>query len=289
MTGIAQGDTARWRGSGSLVGLLEGYGFIAPALALVTIFLLFPIARLIAEGFSAGGSGLAAYGEIIGSAYYQDILLRTFRLSAITAGLCTFVAYPIALRLRSVSARTRGYLNLLFLSPLLVNAVVRAMGWVILLGPTGLEGLISQVLGVDVKLVYSDTGVVIGLADVFLGYMILSLEAGIISIDETLLQAARSLGASELQVLRRVIVPLSLPNMVVGATLVFMLSASTYITPTLLGGSGSQLAAPKVYELAVVLIDFRSAAALVLVLIVGVSIVVGAVSLVLLRGIGRHR
>lgn len=289
MTGATVSTDVRPRRARSLLPALEGYGFVVPALGLVSVFLLFPILRLIVAGFSVGGSGLAAYQEILGSAYYQDILIRTFKLAAITAALCTVVAYPIALRLGSVSGRTRGYVNLLFLSPLLVNAVVRAMGWVILLGPTGLEGLIYQVAGVDVKLVYSDTGVVIGLADVFLGYMVLSLEAGILSIDESLLQAARSLGASEIQVFRRVILPLSLPNMVVGATLVFMLSASTYITPTLLGGTGSQLAAPKVYELAVVLIDFRTAAALVLVLIIGVSVVAGAISFLVLRRARRHQ
>ncbi len=246
---------------------------IIPAFVVMLVLFVLPVVRLLIDSFRGAGGG-AAYKEILTSSDYRALLWRTLKLSVITTAICLIVAFPVALRVRMLKPSTRGYLNLLFLSPLLVNSVVRALGWVAILGPTsGLQNFMGDIGLGSHKLIYSDTGVVIGLVDIFLGYMIIAAETGLLGFDSRQEDAARSLGAHSMRVLTRVVFPQVLPNLIAGATVVFVLSASAYVTPTLLGGTSSQMAAPRVYELAIVQLDAQRASALVVVLIVLIAVV----------------
>lgn len=260
---------------------------LTPAVAVISVLFLFPVIRLLVISLQQGG--VSTYHEILSSPLYRQILVRTSALSAITTLVCVVIAVPVALRIRTLRPSVRGYLNLLFLSPLLVNSVVRALGAIAILGPTsGLQNYMHH-LGISHPLIYSNTGVVIGLVDIFLGYMIVAVETGLLAIDTRLEDAARNLGAGEFRVLGRIVLPLILPNLIAGMTLVFVLSASAYVTPTLLGGTSSQLAAPTVYSLAVVSLDNERASALVVILIVLIAIVAALLSWLGLAPLRRWR
>lgn len=242
------------------------YLFSMPALILVGGLFLFPVIRMVVTSFIArsdagAGFSVARYVTVLTDPYYLKMLWRTVYLSGVTTVVTLVAAYPVALFMRQVSSKWRSYLSLILLSPLLMSVVVRTLGWVILLAPRGVVNTTLQALGLPVvKLIYNDQAVVMGLTHVYFGYMVLSLMTSILRIDDNLLMAASSLGASRWQVFRQVTWPLSLPGVLAGCILVFTLSASAYVTPALLGGNATKLMAMRVYELAIVYLEWEEAA-----------------------------
>lgn len=236
-----------------------------PPLIFIGLFFLLPTAVLLLKSVvsPAGGVTLSIYGRLLGDPYMATIIWRTLKLSAFTTLAALIVAFPVALYMRYVSSRRRSFIAFVMLSPLLTSAVVRTLAWVILLGPRGMlnQGLALSDLG-PVSLIYNETGIVIGLTHVLFGYMLLALMASVLKIDENLILAASNLGASRWQILAKIILPLSLPGIVAGSTLVFTMSASTYVTPVLLGGTATKMMAPEIYEMAIVYLDWGEAAAL---------------------------
>jgi putative spermidine/putrescine transport system permease protein len=259
------------------------YFLSLPPLIFIGLFFLLPTGVLLWKSVvspaPAGGITLSIYGRLLGDPYMMTIIWRTLKLSALTTLATLILAFPVALHMRYVSSRRRSLIAFVMLSPLLTSAVVRTLAWVILLGPRGIlnRGLTLFDLG-PVSLIYNEIGVVIGLTHVLFGYMVLSLMASVLKIDENLILAASNLGASRWQILSKIILPLSLPGIVAGSTLVFTMSASTYVTPVLLGGTAAKMMAPEIYELAIVYLDWGEAAALSALLFALICLVVWGVA-----------
>jgi putative spermidine/putrescine transport system permease protein len=159
---------------------------------------------------------------------------------------------------------------------------VRTLAWVFILGPKGLVNTVLTGLGfAPVRLLYNELGVTIGLVHVFFGYMVLSLMTSILKLDGNLLLAASNLGASQWKILTRIVIPLSLPGILAGSVLVFTLSASTYATPALLGGTGTKLMSPEVYDLALNNLAWDEAATVATILfLMSAFVVVGGSALI---------
>jgi putative spermidine/putrescine transport system permease protein len=249
--------------------------FSLPALLFVGVLFLLPVASLgVTSFFDVSDDGrwsftLSHYTELLTEGYDLGLMWRTLKLSLITTMLSLVFAFPLALYMRQISPRMRSILTLALLSPLLTSVVVRTLAWVILLGPKGVVNGALAAMGLPhVALIYNEFGVVIGLTHVFFGYMALSLMTSVLKIDENLLLAAGNLGASRWVILREIVLPLSMPGILAGSVLVFTMSASTYATPVLL--------APEVYDLAINYLDWSSAAALCVVLFIGISSIVTA-------------
>jgi putative spermidine/putrescine transport system permease protein len=146
-------------------------------------------------------------------------------------------SYPLAYHMARASSRIKGLLMIMLLAPLLVGIVVRSYGWMILLADQGLINQAATGLGIGpFQLMYNETGVMIGLVHIYMPFMVLSLLGSLQSIDPDVERAARSLGAGSWQTLRRVTWPLSLPGVTSGTVLVFVLTVSAYVIPSLLGG-----------------------------------------------------
>lgn len=143
--------------------------------------------------------------------------------------------------------------------------------------PNSAINLLLRSVGIaPLKLINNDLGVVIGLTHVFLGCMVLALMTSMSKISDNLLVAASNLGANGFQMLWKIVVPLSMPGIVAGSVLVFSMSASTYATPVLLGGSASQVVAAEIYDRALNFMEFDAAAALsVILFVVALTIVLG--------------
>jgi len=256
-----------------------------PALVFLALLFVLPVGSLIVLGFFPprngvpGAFSLSLYRDFFSEAYTLKMLWTTFKLSLITTVISLVLGFPVALYLRQISPRWRALLAFVLISPLLTSVVVRTLAWVILLGPKGIinEALAWVGFG-PAALIYNETGVVIGLVHVFFGYMTLSLMTSVLKIDENLLLAASNLGANRWQILWRIVIPLSLPGMLSGSILVFTLSASTYATPVLLGGSSTKMLAMEVYDLAIHYLEWGEAAvvATVLFLMVAIAVVTGA-------------
>lgn len=173
-------------------------------------------------------------------------------------------AYPIALFLHRVNPRWRNILFVITVSPLLVSSVVRTYGWMVLLGNQGLvNGLLMQVGVVDapVRLMNNALGVYVGMIEILIPYMALALIAGFGRLDAVYEEAAASLGANAFVRFRRIILPLTMPGVLLGSLLCFVLSISSFITPKLLGGGRVFLLATEIYDQAVVQLEWTKAAA----------------------------
>ncbi|AZV43957.1 ABC transporter permease [Peribacillus asahii] len=180
------------------------------------------------------------YIQFFTDSYYLSSLWITVKISLYTVGLCLFLAYPVALTMAKSSPRVRGYIALLIASPLLVSIVVRNFGWYLLLLPNGTINQLLIDLGLitaPLELLFSEIGVIIGLSNAYLPFMILAIATSLYNIDPSLEKASAILGASPLRNFFSVTLPLSLPGIVSGCVLVFSLSMSSYVTPALMGGA----------------------------------------------------
>ncbi|NDZ14204.1 ABC transporter permease [Variovorax sp. WS11] len=226
----------------------RAFWLIAPALLLIGVFLVLPYLNIVlmslrppAVGAPYGaGFTLANYGRALTDPYLLGVLGDTLLLGLTVTPICLLLGYPVAYHLARTRSRFAGVLYVLVLSPLLVGVVVRSFGWLILLSGNGVINRLLLDLGVvetGLALMNNRFGVTLALVHVFLPFMILPLVGVIQSIDPSLEQAARSLGASRPKVFRRVVLPLSWPGIQAGTILVFVLALSAYVTPVMLGGA----------------------------------------------------
>jgi putative spermidine/putrescine transport system permease protein len=168
------------------------------------------------------------------------MMAGTFALGLLVVGCCLLIGYPVAYYLARTTSRWRGMALFLVISPLLVSAVVRNIGWFPLLGQSGVVNWVLISTGIvqaPIRLVSNFTGVVIGLVHALLPFMILTLTTVIQGIEPDLEEAAANLGAGPFRVFVRVILPLSIPGVIAGSLLVFTMAISAYTTPAILGGN----------------------------------------------------
>ncbi|MGQ0568605.1 MAG: ABC transporter permease, partial [Armatimonadota bacterium] len=219
----------------------------APAVGYLILFLAIPLLLLFAFGLVEIRSGrvvsgswtLEHYARVLGDPFYYRIFLRTFYMGVATTVLCLVFGYPVAYLFSRVGPTAKQALLVLILAPLLTNAVVRTFGWMIILG--GQKGLVNSLLlrlGLieePVRILYTMNGVLIGLTQIQLPFMILPIIAALEGQDRSLPEAAAGLGATWSQTFFHVIVPLSLPGVLTGSALVFVISYTNFAVPALLG------------------------------------------------------
>ncbi|MBE9605269.1 ABC transporter permease [Acetobacteraceae bacterium H6797] len=225
------------------------------------------------EGLPGGGIGevfsISTWQLLWEDDFYLEILLRSVQMSVMITIGALICSYPVAFFVHRVDARWRNMLVVACISPLLISAVVRTYGWLALLGDAGFVPSIMRSLGFEPpRLVFNTTGVVIGLVEIMMPYMIMSLLAGFGKLNHTLEEAAASLGAPPMTVFWRIVLPLTLPGVLLGCLLTFVLTVSSFITPKLLGGGRVLLLATEIYDQAIVTLNWPLAAALSLVTLV---------------------
>jgi putative spermidine/putrescine transport system permease protein len=217
------------------------------------------------------------YIRVLGDEYYLVVVLRTLRIALGTCALALLFGYPVALYLHMAPPRQKAWIILLILSPLLISVIVRTFGWLIIFGPNGLIDSAARALGFGgLALLHSEAAVILGLSNVLLPFLVLSIVTSLQSIDPALPSAAASLGAHPARVFISVIFPLTLPGMVSGLLIVFSLACSSFVTPALLGGGDHRVLAMVVYQQAMILQNWPLAsavAAILLLLVLSVLLV----------------
>jgi len=240
-----------------------------PALLLLIAAMGYPLLTIVLRSFSDPAWGLQNYVWFFSTPVNVTVLWRTFSIAAWVTIVCVIAAYPYAYLMTAVGPRMRLVLILCVLVPFWVSGVVRTLAWVILLQDSGIINSVINLLGLDtVKLIRTQTGVVIGMAQVLLPFMILPLYSVMRGIDLRLVQAARSLGARPSRAFLQVYLPLSLPGVFAGAIIVFILSLGFYITPALLGGPRSTMLSTLVQSQVLSLLNWGRGGAMGVVLLV---------------------
>ena len=259
------------------------YTLLFPGIVLLCFFLVLPLlSSLIPTVFPESSFSLQLYIDFFKDSYFMAVLGRTLSISLIVTIFCAVLGLPAAYVISGVSKKWRGILIALTLFPLLTNSVIRSFAWITILGKNGVINNLLMMFGVinePMSLLYTDFSIIIGSVYLFLPTMIMTLVGVLENIDDDLLEAAATLGLSPLKGFFKIILPLSLPGMIVGSILVFTGTLTAYTTPQLLGGNKKMMLATLLYQRATTLGDWTSASVIALVMIVITFAVMKALNL----------
>lgn len=223
----------------------------APSLLLCLVLLVVPIGWLFWFSFldEAGGLTFEHYTRIWTEGAYLQIFLVTFEVSILVTGICLLIGYPLAYCLSQLPARWAGILLLGVLMPFWTSLLVRTYAWLVLLQRKSIinEFLLDlDIIDQPLRLVHNLTGTIIGMVHIMLPFLVLPLYAAMRSIDGTYVRAAANLGASPVKAFFQIYLPLSMPGLVAGLILTFILCLGFYITPAALGGGRVQMIAQRI-------------------------------------------
>ena len=168
---------------------------------------------------------------------YFRIFFRSLKLALISTLLCLLIGYPTAYIISKTKASRQGTLLMLAIVPMWMNFLLRTYAWSAILGRNGVINTIITSLGFSpINILYTDTAVLLGMVYNFLPFMILPIYTILSKMDQDLINAAKDLGANSRQVFTKIILPLSMPGVASGITMVFMPAVSTFVISKLLGG-----------------------------------------------------
>ncbi|MGX1788805.1 ABC transporter permease [Bosea sp. NPDC055332] len=247
---------------------------VLPAAFFVAFFLA-PMAVVLIASLTtpAGQLTFAHYVRILADAYHWDVLWVTFRIGALTTLVCVLIGYPLAWYLvRIVQWRPwRRFCVILLVVPLFTSNIVRSFGWMVLLGRNGLvnDGLIG--LGLierPMRFLGTELGILIGLVYILLPFIVLAVGNALAKVDPALEHASADLGATPAGTFRTIIFPLSLPGLMAGAVMVFMLAVSAYVTPALLSGGRITVFSMLIFQQYSSVFDFNYGGALSITMLV---------------------
>ena len=243
----------------------------SPAALFLAAFFVVPIAMVGTTSFAGSRGALGQYRRFLLDSFYRGFLTETVVISAVTTLVCVVLSYPLAYQLARARPRTKGVLLTMLIAPLMVGDVVRGYGWLIAIGDYGVVNQILLGLGLvekPIRLIFTPTGVVLGLVEVLLPFMVLPLAAAVGAIPPEIEEAALSLGARAGRVFRKVILPLTLPGLTAGVVIVFALAMGSFAIPLFLGGLKVKMIGPLIFQQATLTIDWPFAAAISSVLFV---------------------
>ena len=227
--------------------------FAIPYVIWMALFVVAPIIMVVIYAFSAsvGGFTLDNFAKM---GTYTVVFTRSFKLALIATAICVLIGYPVSYKMSKEGPRFQRLAMVLIMLPMWMNFLLRTYSWMAILENNGLLnqlfrkiGLIAlynNIFGTDIsffRMINTQGAVVLGMVYNYLPFMILPIYSVIVRLDHSLIEAARDLGANSVQVFRRVILPLSLPGVLSGITMVFVPSVSTFAISKMLGGGTEML------------------------------------------------
>ena len=227
--------------------------FAIPYVIWMALFVVAPIIMVVIYAFSAsvGGFTLDNFAKM---GTYTVVFTRSFKLALIATAICVLIGYPVSYMMSKEGPRFQRLAMVLIMLPMWMNFLLRTYSWMAILENNGLLNqlfrkigviaLYNSIFGTDIsffRMINTQGAVVLGMVYNYLPFMILPIYSVIVKMDRNLIEAARDLGANSVQVFRRVILPLSLPGVLSGITMVFVPSVSTFAISKMLGGGTEML------------------------------------------------
>ncbi|KNY33369.1 MULTISPECIES: ABC transporter permease [Rhizobium/Agrobacterium group] len=242
-----------------------------PALVLLVLFFVVPVLILLSRSVTEPVFGFGNYAALLGSSTYLKIFFNTFVVSALVTVVSLVIGFPVAWALAIMPARLASIVFAILLLSMWTNLLARTYAWMVLLQRTGVVNKTLMGLGIidqPLPLVNNLTGVTIGMTYIMLPFIIIPLYGVIRKIDPAILQAAALCGATRLQALIRILIPLAAPGMISGALMVFVMSLGYFVTPALLGGTANMMLAELIAQFVQSLVNWGMGGAAALVLLV---------------------
>lgn len=213
----------------------------SPYIVWMVVFIIVPLAMVAYFAFT-DANGQFSLQYVANVAQYSPIFVRSIWLALIATVICLIIAYPLAYILSRMDRSISGTVLLIVMLPMWMNFLLRTYAWMTLLGN---KGLINSFLGLfglgPYRMINTQGAVVLGMVYNYLPFMILPLYTVMMKIDKSLIEAASDLGCSPRRVMFRVVLPLSLPGITSGVTMVFVPAISTFIISRMLGGGSNLL------------------------------------------------
>ena len=244
---------------------------VIPGVFFVVFFMLIPLFSLCFSSFYGDtGFTLANYFRLFGDVYFQQVFLRSLRLSLLSTAVCAVLGFPTAYYISKYS-KHKGMMMAFAVFPMFTSPVIRSFSWMVILGKRGIVNSFLVSIGLFAKpqsLLYNEFSMTVGFVQLFLPQMILSLIGVMDSIPDDLTLAAGSLGATRIGSFFHVVFPLSISGLVTGSVLVFTGCMTAYTTPQLLGGTDTRVLSTMIYQYAMSLRDWTQASVVAVVMIV---------------------
>ncbi len=258
---------------------------LSPSLSAVFLLLVVPVCFIVVYSFwlrAPSGADIPAfqfgnYAKFFEDFFYPSILIRTIRVALETVILCLVMGYIPAYFFYRSESRHKSILLLLIMLPFWISFIIRTLSWINILGDSGLINYLLIEMGIlnePLSMLYNEGAVLMGLLQYLLPFMILNVYVSLDGIDKSLLEAARSLGCTEWQAFKEVVLPLSMPGVSAGCLLVFVLTAGTYLPPMILGGPGNDMIANLIFKRIIGTLDwpFGSAISVILLGLLGIIV-----------------
>jgi ABC-type spermidine/putrescine transport system permease subunit I len=251
--------------------------FAAPLLLVMAVGFVWPLVQALInslhpntpQGIDFAHWTLGNYARLA-DPFYGEILTRTVRISLIVTAITAVLAYPVALFVARLPPRAQSLVILAYISPWLVNTVVKALGWTLLLRTNGVVNTILRqfdVIASPLKLMINETGVIIALIPGHFMFVLLPLWAAVSGLDPALSWAAGTLGARPRAVFWRVVLPITLPAFIAGLVINFIMNMTAFAIPMLLGGARNMVASMLAYQVNLVSLDWPLGGALAVALL----------------------
>ena len=228
---------------------MESYRkLVFPYLVWMGIFIGLPMFLIVMYAFTTSGNETVSFVFTLENfkrffdPIFVNVLLRSLWVAGITTVICLLIGYPMAYMISRLSPRFQVLMMLFVTIPMWINTLIRTYSWISLLSDNGIINNFLSQFGIGpFKMMYTEFAVILGMVYTFLPFMILSIYSQLAKMDDSLLEASADLGASKIKSFLKVTLPLSMPGVISGITLVFLPSVSSFIVPQLLGGGSFML------------------------------------------------
>ena len=221
---------------------MKNKGLATPYLVWMVIFTVVPLGIVVWYAFTDSIPGAFTFGNIARMGTYLPIFLKSVWLAILSAFICLFIGYPVAYTIANAAPGKQRFLYMLVMLPMCMSFLLRTLAWVALLEDTGIINNFIRSIGLQpLPLIRNDGAVVLGMVYNYLPYMIMPLYTVLLKLDPRLTEAAEDLGCRPSQVFSRVTLPLSVPGIISGFTMVFVPAVSTFYISQKMGSSGTTL------------------------------------------------
>lgn len=216
---------------------------VKPYMVWSFVMIVVPLLLIMLYSVTTGGNSLVNIQFTlnnftkIAEPIYLTVFIRSFKIGIVTVLVCFFVGYPLAYMISKFSEKVQNVLILVVTVPMWINMLLRTYAWISLLSDNGIINSFLVSIGLDpVTMMYTDFAVTVGLVCDFLPFMVIPIHTSLSKIDQSLIEASYDLGADRFQTFFRVVFKLSMPGVINGLIMTFLLSISSFVIPKLLGG-----------------------------------------------------
>lgn len=218
-------------------------GLVKPYVLWSFLLIVLPLALILLYSITTGDNSLITIHftldnfRKISDPIYLNVFIKSLQMGLITTGVCLVLAYPMAYIISKFDESSQNILILLVTIPMWINTLLRTYAWISLLSDNGIINSLFKLLGLNQQtMMYTNFSVVMGLVCDLLPFMVIPIHTSLAKMDHSLVEAASDLGANRFHTFTKVILKLSLPGVINGVSMVFLLSISSFVIPQLLGG-----------------------------------------------------